>query len=547
LLVDTGDRVEGNGLYEGSTPPGRFTGDLLAAQDIDILSIGNHELYKATTAEREYNTTVPSFKGNYISSNVDIIDPKSGKRVQMAPRFRKFKTKNQGIRILAFGFLFDFKGNANNSFVQPVEETIKETWFQDAIHDRDVDLIVVAGHVAIRGPEYSAIYKAIRSVQWDTPIQFFGGHLHIRDYVVFDSKSTALASGRFMETIGFLSIDGLGSVGNKSAIAKAKSKATSTSTSLSFNRIYLDNNLFSYQHHSKKNETEFPTKEGRKVSEKITQIRKDLDLDSSYGCAPDNLWLNRAPYPGNNSILSWLDEHVLPEMVINKDRSDQARMIIVNSGGVRFDLFAGPFTRDGVFIICPFTSHFNYIPDVPFDKANRIIDLLNHGPTPFGSLTSDDFLAGNLEELLDLSHLGPSMQRGELKRRNRKREQLSPARNHGQEALLNKDDPSVPLIPGYTTQDDAGSDGDDTVHSPITFHNVPNCIQAVAGYPKSSDPKTVDVVFFDFIQPYILLALTFLGAEYKDADVKPYLGDDTMGSLMVEWAQKNWDMTCKGV
>src|SRR5947209_7564228 len=127
----------------------------------------------------------------------------------MAPRFRKFTTKHQGIRILAFGFLFDFTGNKNNTIVQPVEQTVKEKWFQDVIRDADVDLFLVIGHVAVRSPEYTAIHRAIRDEHRDTPIQFFGGHLHIRDFKIYDSASTALASGRYMETIGFMSIDGL--------------------------------------------------------------------------------------------------------------------------------------------------------------------------------------------------------------------------------------------------------------------------------------------------------------------------------------------------
>ena len=81
----------------------------------------------------------------------------------MAKRFKKFTTKNQGIRIMAFGFLFNFAGNAKNTVVQPVEETVKTKWFQEAIRDRDVDLIIVFGHVAIRSTEYDVIYKAIRA------------------------------------------------------------------------------------------------------------------------------------------------------------------------------------------------------------------------------------------------------------------------------------------------------------------------------------------------------------------------------------------------
>ena len=50
LLVDTGDKVDGNGLYDGSNPKGKYTYDIFKEQDIDMLCTGNHELYVAQVA-----------------------------------------------------------------------------------------------------------------------------------------------------------------------------------------------------------------------------------------------------------------------------------------------------------------------------------------------------------------------------------------------------------------------------------------------------------------------------------------------------------------
>jgi 2',3'-cyclic-nucleotide 2'-phosphodiesterase (5'-nucleotidase family) len=180
LVVDTGDRVEGNAIYDSSKPRGKFTYQIAKEQHIDLISSGNHELYKADTAEGEFLHTVRDFKGSYLASNLDIINPKSGKLEPLAPRYKKFTTKNQGVRILAFGFIFDFTGNANNTVVQRVEETVKEDWFTKAIKDEEIDLVVVFGHVDIRSNEYAVLFETIRSAQLDTPIQFFGGHSHIR-------------------------------------------------------------------------------------------------------------------------------------------------------------------------------------------------------------------------------------------------------------------------------------------------------------------------------------------------------------------------------
>ena len=208
LLVDTGDRVEGNGLYDASEPKGRYTFDIYKQQRIDVITPGNHELYLANTSTVEYEEVVPDFRDAYIASNLDIY--RNGKLQPFAPRFRKFTTPNRGIRVLAFGFLFNFHGNANNTVVQPVQETVKEQWFQDALRMKDVDLFLVAGHVPVRdSQEYDLIYRAIRDVVWDTPIVFFGGHTHIRDYRKYDGKAYGIESGRYMETLGFLSISNL--------------------------------------------------------------------------------------------------------------------------------------------------------------------------------------------------------------------------------------------------------------------------------------------------------------------------------------------------
>ena len=521
LLIDTGDRIEGNGLYDASEPKGEYTADIFKEQDIDIICSGNHELYKRNSSENEYTTTVPNFKGKYLASNLDIYDPKTGELVAMAPRYRKFTTEQQGIRVMAFGFLFDFTGNENNTVVQPVEDTIKETWFQEAIRDRDVDLFVVIGHVAIRSREFDKIYREIRKIQWDTPIQFFGGHTHIRDYKKYDDKSYALESGRYMETIGFQSISGLSTGGKGTKItARASPK---------FGRRYIDNNLFSFYHHTGLNESTFPTEHGISVSGKISTARKELELDQTFGCAPRDLWMNRAKYPSNESIFTLLEEQVLPSIIEDKDRADRARLVLVNTGAIRFDIFKGAFTRDSTFIVSPFTSGFRYIRDVPYKQAVKILELINKGGEVLVQSSPD----------LRMDLLGPVEQLSIHEDTIIHQEHSMAAA--GQTPLGKHRD----LTPGYTTKDDAGDDGDDTLHSPISYYRVPNCIQALTG-PLSDEakPETVDLVFIEFIQPWIILALTFVGLDLSDQDTDVYMPGTTFTTLLAEWIQENWNGDC---
>ncbi len=516
LLIDSGDRIEGNGLYDASDPKGKWTFEIFKEQDIDVLCAGNHELYKQNSSENEYFTTVPDFKGNYLASNIDIVDPRTGELVPLAPRYRKFTTKHQGIRIIAFGFLFNFEGNYNNTVVQPVEDTIKEAWFQEAIRDREVDLFLVNGHVPVRSNEFTDIFNSIRDVQWDTPIQFFGGHTHIRDYKQYDSKSYALESGRYMETIGFMSIDGI-EIGRKN-----KPQLTAGPQ---FSRRYIDNNLLSFLHHTGLNESTFPTDHGKNVSEMITHARKTLNLDLKHGCAPSDLWLNRASYPSNDSVITWLEEQVIPDIVEDKSRKETPRVVIINTGAIRFDVFKGPFTRDTTFIVSPFTTGFRYIKEVPYKTANKLLALLNS--------------KGPVLEQLGASLLAPPEQLAYTEDRIAA---TSLEYQHSEQVHLGA---KTSLTPGYTTHDDAGTDGDDTLHSPISFYRVPNCVQSEIAFPQEGTvPTTVDLVFLEFIQPWILLALKFFGEEFELKDTESYMEGIDFTTLITNWVEIHWKGDC---
>ncbi|KAM7222864.1 Metallo-dependent phosphatase-like protein [Rhypophila decipiens] len=546
LLVDTGDRVEGNGLYDASDPKGKYYYDIYREQDVDIICTGNHELYQAPTADEEHRQTVPNFKNNYIASNLDYIDPSTGERVPMAQRYRRFQTKNQKVDIVAFGFLFDFMMNANNTVVQPVRETIKEQWFQDAIRQKP-DVFVVIGHVGVRMQEFKDIFAAIRAQNWFTPIVFFGGHVHIRDAIAYDSKSFAIASGRYFETIGFMSVDG----DIKKSDISSEAEAT---RSVSFSRRYIDNNLLGFYHHTGLNESSFPTEHGRNVTAMIAKGRKELDLDYNYGCAPKDYWMTRRPYPDENSVYTWLEKEVLPDVAVNEERKDIPRLAIFNTGGIRFDIFKGAFTKDTTYIVSPFTSGLKYIPDVPYSVSRKVITLLNRSGPIFQAAgveagVPDPRYMGIPEQwdgrrgaVVDRDHF--SQAGAGAKSQHGQKPLLMDGNGHGQEHPQSPKEPH--LIEGYTTQDAIGDDGDDAVHSAIDYYNIPNCVQAEIGIPEDEDekPETVDLVFIDFIQPWILLALRFSGGEsYSKSDVKQYV-EGTFTELMSGWVKKNWGVDC---
>lgn len=520
LVVDTGDRVEGNGLYDASRPKGQYTYDIFKEQDVDIICTGNHELYLDDTATREWNQTVPNFKDNYLASNLDYIDPKTGEAVPMAPRYKKFQTKNQKLNVVAFGFLFDFTGNANNTIVQPVSKTIKEEWFQNAIREKP-DVFVVIGHIGLRMDEIKQIYNEIRKQNWFTPLAFFAGHAHVRDAISLDAKTFGIASGRYFETIGWMSIDG---------IAK-KSKEVET-TAVSFNRRYIDNNLLGLYHHTGLNESTFPTEHGRNVSELIAKARTALDLDQKFGCAPQDYWMARTKYPSNDSVFTLLDQQVLPDIIAKESRKDIPRLAIINTGAIRFDIFKGPFTLDTTYIVSPFQSKMAYIPDVPYSAAKKVLPLLNSEGQILDQPAFDARMMGPPEQWLiteDIVYTTPTPVEHMLQGGDQKT--LGDA----------QDDPD--LVGGYTTKDDIGTDGDDAVHAPINFHTQPNCIQAKIGMPAEGEPETVDLVFTDFITPWVIMALKFSGGDYNETSVQLW-EEAPFTDMVAKWVKENWKGKC---
>ena len=338
LLMDTGDLHDGNGLSDASTPNGALTNPIFENIDYDLLTIGNHELYITEIAYETSNQFAKVYGDRYLTSNVKILNPKTGQFEYIGAQYRYFTT-DMGLRIMAFGVLFDFTGNSNVSQVIKTKDLVKEKWFLDAInYPQEVDLFVVIGHnpprPTVSTSTFGLLHSTIRGLRPDVPIQAFGGHTHIRDFAVYDEMATGMESGRYCETLGFLSMSGIQSTSFKgnmkpkgvpnptqkaikvavpsnstnsggSSSASTLIMATGTSglgttgtasglsatgtdkPALVYSRRYLDWNRRTFAYHavgSQDNTFESPI--GQAITNQITADRKKLNLTTLYGCAP---------------------------------------------------------------------------------------------------------------------------------------------------------------------------------------------------------------------------------------------------------------------
>ncbi|KIL68725.1 hypothetical protein M378DRAFT_157830 [Amanita muscaria Koide BX008] len=506
LLVDSGDLHDGTGLSDGYPPGGVDAHDsnqFFKQLPYDLLSIGNHELYIYANTLDMYQNFVPHFNGRYLSSNVNItIADAEGNpiSVPVGSRYAKFQTR-KGRRVTAFGVLYDFTGNDHNTTVQTVENMVKEDWFLQAIAD-EPDFFLLVGHMPVSQDNWPAVFNAIRAVHPYTPILIFGGHSHIRDCNQLDSRSMSLESGRYMETVGWMSVE-------------------LTKANLTFSRRYLDPNRVTYEYHTQTSNQTFDTSLGKSITNGLLALWQSFNLGYEFGTAPQDYYLNRAPYPSNSSLLTELGTKALPyALTVNNTRGNIPNIIIVNTGSQRFDLYAGSFNKNDQLTISPFTDAFQFIANVSLSVASQVLPTLN------GLSAAKRSLDGSYERG-DVEHI----YRAWLERMSR----VNVWEERDTQTTTKQN-----LTLGYVTQDSCPGVGDDTLHTPLPSYSIPNFI----GSPMPNLPNnaTVDLIFVDFIGPYVVDVLNVLQTQkvYTTADIglyTPVLADQVWGI----YAQSAWN------
>ncbi|GAA6025510.1 hypothetical protein JCM8202_001976 [Rhodotorula sphaerocarpa] len=565
LLVDSGDRVDGNGLVDADPAPvkGVTALDLFSSVPFDIVTTGNHELYKYPVAEYVGKTMRDKFGERWVVSNVELTGKDNVTR-PFGNRARHFTTE-QGRRVTAFGPLFNFKAHAPGTAVQAPSAMIKEPWFQEAIaHAPDFFLFVGHMSVAIEpDSEWQTVVDAVRRVHPRVPVVVFGGHHHVRQCARYDEYSMGLAAGRYMETIGFMSMSGL----NETAGGRPPV----------FRRRYLDQNRNTYAYHAGK---DFDTSHGSALTRRLSATASRFNLTDVFGHAPQDYFLSRYPYTSRHSVLNLMTREVLPRMVRREDREREMFMVL-NSGSIRFDIFKGPFTRNDQWIILPFTNRFLFVPDVPRRLAAQLLPYLNlvgehglvRGATELhGQQDSSPALQADWARAADAARLEHLSRRAALAAA--AAADATPAAAGRTLGARNRSQ----LSEGYVTLDPPGCGdgeerfGDDTPHRPFRSSWQPIFVATELAPPPASsgvsgseeEEDRVDVVFLDFIQPDVLAALNVLSGtaregtmtegeedpfssrqkkekrRWTEKDVEVYLEGITANTLMEAYARRYW-------
>ncbi|KAF5375570.1 hypothetical protein D9615_009214 [Tricholomella constricta] len=489
LLVDTGDLHDGTGLTDGYPAGGTDAHDsdkFFAQLPYDLLAIGNHELYHYEDTLDMYKNFIPKFKGRYLSSNANITIPDSGGKpisVPVGNRYAKFKTR-KGRKVTSLGVIFDFTDNDKGTTVQKVQDMVKEKWFLNAIKD-EPDLFLLAGHMPVQRNDWPLVFNAIRKIHPLTPIVILGGHSHVRDCTQLDDRSMSLESGRYMETVGWLS---------------TKLDDNKTKKKIDFSRRYLDANRITYEYHTGLKQTNFDTSLGKSITVGLLALAKKFNLGYFYGTAPRDYTLTQDPYPSTGSALSLFIANAVPyALAQNNPRAKIPNFIIANSGSQRFDIYSGSFTKNDLLTASPYDDPFLYIPDIPFSLAKEVLAALNKP-----SVKSDraELASGSVnkiytEWLRDMSKVKTGKKKGASDTLGYVTRDVSLPCYLVFKALTEL--ATIKSCPG---------DGDDTPHTPLPYFPVPEYISSKP--PKVSDKTPVDLVFANIAKKPIIANLNLL-------------------------------------
>ncbi|PYH92046.1 Ser/Thr protein phosphatase family protein [Aspergillus ellipticus CBS 707.79] len=556
LVVDTGDLVTGNGLSDVTNPQGRVSNKIFRNLPYDLLTIGNNDLYDLEVTKGIRTDLAKIYGDRYLTSNVDVnID---GKNVSIGHRYRYFTTKH-GLKVVAFAFTLQEFARPSWVSIQGHETVIDTPWFKEAM-SKEADLYLLLGHAdvaescKVAHPRYGGKENPLicmkdwfRQNKPNIPLQVLGGHTHFRKFKCYDGGSSGLESGRYSDTVGWLSLRDIAPSGSNNWNGSRTitgvdmptrtcppSTTTSSSTEVDskvvrLDRRYLDFNRQTFAYHAigatgPEVPSRFDTPLGLKTTDDVYNARVNLNLTQVLGCAPRTYYLFSEIFncPGNIFPMVRLALNT----TVNRD--NQPRLILMGTGSIRYDLYKGPFSVGDSYTVSPYDDAFFYLPNVPYSIAKQVLCKLNND-TSTSCETEDP--------------VGPCKM-SESFYSTRPNEGLSQ-----QEPLINNLHIKEEFNPGHVTADDFGncsisvsslSCGDDTKHRdvPEKYH-FPSYIQSQGNIDKGKT-QTVDLVFTSHVNGSIF-KLSLINQIYTPSDVRYYMDKSfTTRTFLQEYAKIAW-------
>ena len=359
FLVQNGDLNDGTGFSR--KPPAALV-PLLQRMPFDALTTGNHELYENENIDyiAQPGGFINSWRGSYLTSNT--LNASTG--AHLGASHKLLIGRASGVRLLAFGFLYDMTNHDDHVTVTPVEEVVRQAWFLAALNaTHQYDALLFLTHMGYADPLVDMLLAASRAVVGEAvPILFVTGHTHVRAYRALDAHAAAYEAGHYLDTVGFASF----------ALAPSPPNASFAHMNIDANRAVMAAaaNLTGPD--------ALMTPAGAALQNEITRTASDLGLDQRLGCAP-RTYATHAPFASNASLWRLYLREVTVQAALGGNTS---RIAIQTTGSLRYDLYAGPVTSNDVWTMCPFADRYwRVAPAVSGDDMQAVMSALHaHAP-----------------------------------------------------------------------------------------------------------------------------------------------------------------------
>lgn len=354
LLFDTGDLIEGTGLSDATPIHGQYIFEIIKnVSTYNGLTMGNHDIGHANVVDLMRASFIPFWNGSYLTANSLMNDT-----MQFIGAPYTVFTTRLGTKILVLGYLFNFTHNADNTVVVPVSISLTQPYFQQAMQVPDIDLIVVCSHIAPQfGPELGEIYQAIRAQHHETPLVMLAGHSHVTYFDQLDHNAFVLESGKYFEVIGVIKFQ-LWEDGNMHFLETN----------------WVETSVENFMELSDTDSKTFDTPQGLQTSQLIQYYWNELGLNTTYGCSPSTYYPD-VDYSDPDCMYKLLVEEIIPKMVFNDDDGN-TQYYVTNTASLRYNLYAGPVTRNDIYTIAPFNDTFVYYPSIPGQSLSTLINAI---------------------------------------------------------------------------------------------------------------------------------------------------------------------------
>ena len=336
LFVMNGDWMDGTGLalsLPSLTP-------LLQRVPWDVVTLGNHELYRSDVLETMLADLIPHWGDRFVTSNVHH----AGTKQSVGRRFRIVQ------RVLCFGFLVQMSHPTPLVEIQLVQDAVQEDWFREVLLQTgdSFDSILVLAHMDAEDPDVIVLLQAIREFVGATlPVLFVTGHTHRRAYVEPDASSASFQAGHYLDTIGFASYSLQGD----------------------FHHVFVDpEQLSTYVG------TTLDTPNGTALSRAITETRDSLGLTKRIGCVPSRSLLLNTTVDAPNSLWKFVDEVLAPSFL------SPNQVLLLSKGNWAVSLHKGHLTVDDLIRVAPYNSTLMLWKGLAVDDLHALVATLNENP-----------------------------------------------------------------------------------------------------------------------------------------------------------------------